>query len=78
MSGSHYECSFRYNHPYMAELNLFTAPQSHLRKVVPQPPWDCTLKDEIFIDTKEQLNKMLEELKEQTEIAVDLEVRLLF
>ncbi|ODV63008.1 exosome nuclease subunit RRP6 ASCRUDRAFT_6614 [Ascoidea rubescens DSM 1968] len=64
---------FHYNHPYQYEIQNQPYPESILFKSEPIPSKDWNNTTAIWIDTTKKLNKMIEHLKIQSEIAVDLE-----
>ncbi|KAI9052492.1 hypothetical protein LZ554_003836 [Drepanopeziza brunnea f. sp. 'monogermtubi'] len=63
----------QYRHPYEHEILDLTYPQSIYQKADPIPylPFETTTAT--FVDTEEGVREMLEELKEASEIAIDLE-----
>ena len=63
----------QYHHPYEKEIQTYQYPTSVYIASEPTPytPWDNTTAT--FVDTYEGVLAMLEELKEVTEIAIDLE-----
>lgn len=65
-----------YSHPYEFELDRFQEKidQLNLERKKPQPPKPVEETPLIFVKEEAQLMEMLEELRTQTEIAVDLEV----
>lgn len=64
---------FRYRHPYETEIMNLQYPEAVYQKADPIPylPMDTT--SATLVDTEEGVLEMLSELKEATEIAVDLE-----
>ncbi|KAI5970471.1 RRP6 [Candida margitis] len=62
-----------YVHPYEYEIDTQPYPESILQKSEPILPQDWSSTSAIWIDTKESLNEMIEELSSSSEIAVDLE-----
>ncbi|XP_055864722.1 exosome component 10-like [Biomphalaria glabrata] len=64
---------FNYPHPYSYELESFSPKQALLEPVVPKEPEPLDVTPLLVIDTKSQLLEMLDHLKTQSEIAVDLE-----
>ncbi|CAD1810124.1 3'-5' exonuclease family protein [Candida parapsilosis] len=62
-----------YAHPYEYEIDTQPYPKSILSKSDPVPPKDWSSTSAIWVDTTEGLNKMIDELQQSTEIAVDLE-----
>uniref|UniRef100_A0A2C9JNJ3 Exosome complex component 10 homolog n=1 Tax=Biomphalaria glabrata TaxID=6526 RepID=A0A2C9JNJ3_BIOGL len=64
---------FNYPHPYSYELESFSPKQALLEPVVPKEPEPLDMTPLLVIDTKSQLLEMLDHLKTQSEIAVDLE-----
>jgi exosome complex exonuclease RRP6 len=62
-----------FSHPYEYELDMFNPPEHQLTKVEPKLPRTehIPLK---FVDSLEDLNAMVKQLKNVTELAVDLEV----
>ncbi|KAI3406390.2 RRP6 [Candida oxycetoniae] len=62
-----------YPHPYEYEIDNHPYPASILEKAEPIPPTEWTKTSAIWVDTVEELDKMIEELKNSEAIAVDLE-----
>ncbi|CAI5757923.1 unnamed protein product [Candida verbasci] len=62
-----------YEQPYSYEIENQPYPSSILEKSEPIPPKNWNETDAIWVDTVEELNKMIESLESSTEIAVDLE-----
>ncbi|KAL9031498.1 MAG: hypothetical protein Q9196_000477 [Gyalolechia fulgens] len=65
--------SMQYKHPYETEIKQSTYPRSVYEQSVPLPfpPFEST--DAVWVDTPEAVQEMVQELKQATEIAVDLE-----
>jgi len=63
----------QYQHPYQAEIEQYRYPSSVSTKAdaIPYTPWDNTTAT--FVDDYEGVLAMLEELKDASEIAIDLE-----
>ncbi|KAG8236910.1 hypothetical protein J437_LFUL015236 [Ladona fulva] len=62
-----------FNHPYQYELELFTPKEAHLKAREPikyRPLNDTPL---VMVEEPEQLSRMVEDLRSQTVIAVDIE-----
>ncbi|KAL7030363.1 hypothetical protein ACKWTF_006626 [Chironomus riparius] len=62
-----------YLHPYELEIEKFEPTNETLMKREPQVPEDITNFPYNYVETEEQLNAMVEELRSAKEIAVDLE-----
>ncbi|EMG47768.1 RRP6 Exosome complex exonuclease RRP6 [Candida maltosa Xu316] len=62
-----------YAQPYEYEIKNQPYPDAILTKAEPIAPKDWNTTKAIWVDTIEELNKMIKELKKSTEIAVDLE-----
>lgn len=62
-----------YNHPYAYELNKFETPECQLKKSIPVKYKSLNNTQLIFISTPSDIKIILEDLKNYTEIAVDLE-----
>lgn len=64
---------FRYNHPYVQEIEAYKYPSSvyHFKHPIPFTPIEESTA--IYVDTEEGAREMLEELKKANEIAIDLE-----
>lgn len=62
-----------YAQPYEYEIDNQPYPDAILAKSDPIPPKDWSTTKAIWVDTVEELHKMVPELKKLTEIAVDLE-----
>ncbi|EAZ63852.2 ribosomal RNA processing 3'-5' exonuclease [Scheffersomyces stipitis CBS 6054] len=62
-----------YPQPYEYEIDTQPYPASILEKSEPIAPQDWTSTTATWVDTVEELQKMVEELKKSSEIAVDLE-----
>ncbi len=65
---------YRYCHPYLTELNWFKLPNSQLEKVEPVTPVDIAACDAVYVEDEKALAVMVEDLKNEKELAVDLEV----
>ncbi|KAH9499357.1 Exosome component 10, partial [Bulinus truncatus] len=65
--------NFVYPHPYAYELESFQPHPVLLERVNPKEPKPLDQTPLLMIDTKKQLQEMIDHLKTQTEIAVDLE-----
>ncbi|KAL8341465.1 hypothetical protein RB601_005573 [Gaeumannomyces tritici] len=65
--------SFRYKHPYETEILHMKYPESTYQTREPIPYTPVTKSKPIYVDTYEGVLEMLEDLKQATEIAVDLE-----
>jgi exosome complex exonuclease RRP6 len=63
----------RYNHPYSAEIEQASYPEAVRRIANPLPYMSPADSQAIFIDTKEGVEEMLKELRQSSEIAIDLE-----
>jgi exosome complex exonuclease RRP6 len=64
---------FRYKHPYEAEILLMKYPESVYQSLEPIPYQPVDTTTATWVDTYEGVLDMLEELKQEKEIAVDLE-----
>lgn len=62
-----------YQHPYAAEVRAYAYPNKVLQYADPEPYSAATASEAVFVDTKEGVHEMLQELLEAQEIAVDLE-----
>ncbi|KAF7505991.1 hypothetical protein GJ744_012338 [Endocarpon pusillum] len=62
-----------YNHPYAVEIEQASYPEGVYQKAEPLPYKSPANYDATFVDTKEGIGEMLAELREASEIAVDLE-----
>ncbi|KAI0224766.1 Exosome component 10 [Lamellibrachia satsuma] len=65
--------SLCYPHPYQYELDQFQPCDHQMKMVEPQTPAAVEVTPLTLIDTEEGLQKLCEQLKKETEIAVDLE-----
>lgn len=65
--------NFRYKHPYETEILSLEYPASTFEKRTPIPYQPVETTSAIWVDTYEGVLVMLDELKQATEIAVDLE-----
>lgn len=63
----------RHRHPYEAEISQLKYPDTVYQRAEPIPYQPVETTRAIFVDTLEGVLEMLEELKNATEIAVDLE-----
>jgi exosome complex exonuclease RRP6 len=63
----------RYNHPYSTEIEQASYPEAVHRIVSPLPYMSPADSQAIFVDTREGVEAMLSELRQSTEIAIDLE-----
>jgi exosome complex exonuclease RRP6 len=63
----------RYNHPYAAEIEASCYPEEVYTARAPVPYLSLNESQAIFVDTKEGVENMLAELREASEIAIDLE-----
>ena len=65
--------SFRYRHPYETEILQLKYPEAvyQKREPIPYQPVDTT--SATFVDTEDGVLEMLNELKDASEIAIDLE-----
>lgn len=64
---------FRYKHPYETEILNLQYPTSLYESRDPIPPQPIEKTSAVWVDTFEGVQAMLEELRQATEIAVDLE-----
>jgi exosome complex exonuclease RRP6 len=64
---------FRYKHPYETEILQLKYPDAIYQKADPIPYLPVEGTSAIFVDSEEGVLEMLNELKNATEIAVDLE-----
>lgn len=62
-----------YLHPYEFELSKFVPKQSQLTKGTITKPRDLETTPLMFVDKENDLNVMLKELNEATEVAIDVE-----
>ncbi|XP_064599429.1 exosome complex component 10-like [Liolophura sinensis] len=65
--------SFLYPHPYQYELDQFSPLPEQFEKVEPQMPDPVSLTAPVFVQTASELAEMVDYLKTEKEIAVDLE-----
>ena len=65
--------AFRYRHPYETEILQLNYPNSVYQKADPIPYLPVETTSATFVDTFEGVLQMLEELKDASEIAIDLE-----
>jgi exosome complex exonuclease RRP6 len=63
----------RYNHPYSVEIEQASYPEAVFKIADPLPYMSPAETQAIFVDTKEGLEEMLAELRNASEIAIDLE-----
>lgn len=63
----------QYRHPYYTEIRQSTFPDFVYKKADPIPYTPIESTPAIYVDTEAQMMEMLEELKNSSEIAVDLE-----
>ncbi|RKF59536.1 Exosome complex exonuclease rrp6 [Golovinomyces cichoracearum] len=63
----------QYRHPYYTEIRQSTFPDFVYKKADPIPYTPIESTSAIYVDTEAQMMEMLEELKNSSEIAVDLE-----
>ena len=63
----------RYNHPYSTEIEQASYPESVRKMANPLPYMSPADSQAIFVDTREGVEEMLNELRQSTEIAIDLE-----
>lgn len=63
----------RHRHPYQTEISQLKYPDAVYQKAEPIPYLPVETTSAIFVDTLEGVLDMLDELKNATEIAVDLE-----
>ena len=68
---SEYSYGHYYGHPYEYEIKSQPYPVMQSKSPIPFKDWEST--SYIYVDNQQKLNEMLEVLKTQTEIAVDLE-----
>lgn len=73
-----YNLCYSYKHPYQFELDDFKVPDEHLKasKAIKYSSLEDTKFIEIY--TEEQFKLMVSDLRSACELAIDLEVRLLF
>ncbi|CAL1530478.1 unnamed protein product [Lymnaea stagnalis] len=64
---------FVYPHPYMFELDAFKPKETVFQQVVPKEPQSLDSTPLTMVETKDRFLEMLQHLRAQTEIAVDLE-----
>ncbi|KAK5646684.1 hypothetical protein RI129_005148 [Pyrocoelia pectoralis] len=62
-----------YSHPYEVELDHFIPPPHQLQTIIPPSVKPLDETPLIEVSTPEELGKLLEDLRQQTEFAVDLE-----
>lgn len=62
-----------YLHPYEFELMKFEVPSSLLRPRQPDIPKDLESTELLYVDSKPKLQRALEELRQVTELAIDVE-----
>lgn len=67
------ESSPHYLHPYEFEIMKQPYPESILEHLAPILPQDWNTSTHVWVDTKDKLHSMLQELANVSEIAVDLE-----
>ncbi|OAL38717.1 hypothetical protein AYO20_01923 [Fonsecaea nubica] len=73
LSGAFTHSTFRYNHPYAREIEIYRYPPSVYKFKPPIAFGPIDESEHVFVDTEEGVLEMLEELKSAEEIAIDLE-----
>jgi len=66
--------SYSFCHPYQYELERFTPPEHQLTRADPIEPREISETPLIMVDRSEQINDLVEDLRQQSIIGVDLEV----
>lgn len=62
-----------YTHPYEIELTKFTPNESQVAKANVQKPLDMETTPLVYVDNEKELSAMIEALRQEKEIAVDVE-----